>query len=107
MRSDITYVIEVVTCYASNLSNNYKKVVSIMLCYFQSIINHDLIYIKHNNEIINYNDLDYISNINIYHFIIKYVFYFTKEFITARSTFIKTIALSIIKTEYMILYSTA
>ena len=68
-------------------------------------MNHDLIYTKHNNEIINYSNSDYINNMSICCFTAEYVFYFAEEFITARLTFMKMIILSMMKTEYMTLCS--
>ena len=105
MRSDIAYVIEVVAHYASNLSNDHKRAVLIMLHYLQNMMNYDLIYMKHDSEIIDYSDSNYADDVSIHHFTIKYVFYLVRELITVRSTLMKMIALSTVKTEYITLCS--
>ena len=70
-------------------------------------MNHDLIYTKHDNEIIDYSNLNYVDDVSTHCFITKYVFYLVKELITVRSILIKMIALLMTEIEYMMLCFTA
>ena len=75
--------------------------------YLKDTVNYKLIYTKYNRNLVSYNDSNYADDVSTCWSTAKYVFYFTKGLIAYKSSFMKTIALSIAETEYMILCLTA
>ena len=71
--------------------------------YLKDIVNHELIYIKHSRNLINYSDSDYADDVNTCQSITEYVFYFAEDLIVYKFSLMKIIMLSTAETEYMIL----
>ena len=103
-RSDIAYSVKVISQYFSNLSEEHKWAVLQIFCYLKGTVDQDLVYTKNGgNHLVSYSDSDYTDDITTCWSITEYVFYLTEESIAYRSSFLKTIALSITKLKYMML----
>ena len=63
-KSNIAYLVKVVSWYFSNSSEEYKWAVLQIFCYLKGTVNQDLVYIKNSsNHLIDYSDSNYAGDI--------------------------------------------
>ena len=76
-----------------------------IFCYLKDTVNHELIYMKHDENLVNYSDSDYADDVSTCWSTAEYVFYLAEDLIIYKSSLMKIVVLSTAETEYMILYS--